>query len=395
MKVLIVLCDGMADLPIPSLGGRTPLQTARTPAMDRLARQGRVGLVRTVPEHMAPGSDVANLSVLGYDPARYYTGRSSLEALARGIDLGPGDVSWRANLVTLEGDGPFEDCVLTDFSGGEISDDLARPLLQAAAPLMVGFELCQGISYRNLLIARAGQTGTVATPPHDIQGRAIGPYLPGGTHGETFTRYMRQSYDLLRAHPLVKSGAAKANCLWFWGEGTAPRLPDFRSLRGLRGGVVCAVDLLKGIGRAAGMTVSVPPTATGGMVTDYAAKAEAARALFDRGCELVFLHIEAPDECGHHGDPAAKVRAIEAIDRDILDPLSRALAASGEPCRVLVLPDHPTPCAIRTHTADPVPFLLWDSESSAVGELPFTEDAAAHSTLRLASGPALMDLLLK
>lgn len=418
MKYLIILLDGMADWPIESLGGRTPLAVARTPNLDFLASRGIVGRVRTVPEGMAPGSDVANLAVLGYDPARYYTGRSSLEALARGIDLLPDDVSWRANLVTLTGEGPFETKILSDFSGGEIPDALAAPLLDAARPLVeqAGFALHQGISYRNLLLARGGSTGTITTPPHDIQGRPIGDYLPRGTCGAQFARLMAQSHEILSRHPLVLAGKTTANCLWFWGEGTAPQLPGFAALRGLRGGVVCAVDLIKGIARAAGMQVLVPPTATGGMVTDYAAKCEAAKALFAEGAELVFVHIEAPDECGHHNDPAAKIRAIEAIDRDIAGPLFDELTQKGEPFRLLALPDHPTPCAIGTHTAEPVPFLLYASPAAEAaqargpvpggsipgdltlpprGALAYTEAAAATSPLRLPSGEALMSLLLR
>ena len=322
-------------------------------------------------------------------------------------------MSWRANLVTLTGEGPFETKILSDFSGGEIPDALAAPLLDAARPLVeqAGFALHQGISYRNLLLARGGSTGTITTPPHDIQGRPIGDYLPRGTCGAQFARLMAQSHEILSRHPLVRTGKTTANCLWFWGEGTAPQLPGFAALRGLRGDVVCAVDLIKGIARAAGMQVLVPPTATGGMVTDYAAKCEAAKALFAEGAELVFVHIEAPDECGHHNDPAAKIRAIEAIDRDIVGPLFDELTQEGEPFRLLALPDHPTPCAIGTHTAEPVPFLLYASPAAEAaqaripvadaltlpprGALAYTEAAAATSPLRLPSGEALMSLLLR
>ncbi len=397
MKYIIVLCDGMADEPVEALSGQTPLQAARTPNMDALASRGTVGLLHTIPEGMAPGSDVANMSVLGYDPAKYYSGRSSLEALAQGVTLYPGDVSYRANLVTLTGEGPYETLTLADFSAGEIPRDEGRALIEALKPLALPLELSAGISYRNLLVRRGGQTGAALTPPHDIQGRCVAEYLPKGRYAQQLLDLQIQSRALLKDHPVnlrrLAEGKNPANSLWFWGEGTTPALPDFTALRGLRGGVVCAVDLIRGIGVAAGMRVVSPPTATGGMVTDYRAKAEAALGLLREDCDLVFIHIEAPDECGHHGDPVAKRTAIEQIDLHIVGFLRRAMEAAGEDWRMLVLPDHPTPVRIRTHTSDPVPFVLCDSRHPKEGPAAFSELTAAATGLYLPKGPDVMALM--
>ena len=385
----------MADEPLAALGGRTPLQAAHTPNMDRLAAQGTVGTVKTVPAGLQPGSDVANMSVLGYDPARYYTGRSSLEALSRGITLHPGDVSYRANLVTLSEDEPFSEKTLLDYSSGEIGNDDAAALIEALKPLTLPYELHTGISYRNLLLRRQGQTGALLTPPHDIQGRRIADYLPAGVGGEALTALIEKSHEFLKDHPVNRARRARgenpANALWFWGEGTTPALPQFEALRGKQGAVVCAVDLLKGIGTAAGMAVCVPEGATGAMVTNYAAKAEAALRFLREGRDFVFIHIEAPDECGHHGDAEAKREAIAQIDEKVVGFLCRELA--GEPFRMLVLPDHPTPVRLRTHTSDPVPFLLFDSERPAQGVSPFCEQTAARGVY-VPTGPELMGLFL-
>lgn len=395
MKYIVVLCDGMADEPVAALGGRTPLQAAHTPNMDRLAALGTVGTVKTVPAGLQPGSDVANMAVMGYDPARYYTGRSSLEALSRGITLHPGDVSYRANLVTLSEEEPFSEKTLPDFSAGEVSNEDAAALIEALKPLVLPLELYKGISYRNLMIRRQGETGAILTPPHDIQGRKIADYLPRGSYGAELTALIERSYELLHDHPVNRArkaqGKLPANALWFWGEGTTPALPQFSQLRGKSGAVVCAVDLLKGIGTAAGMAVRVPETATGGMVTDYAAKAQAALEFLREGRDFVFIHIEAPDECGHHGDAEAKREAIAQIDKKIVGFLCRELA--DEPFRMLVLPDHPTPVRLKTHSSDPVPFLLYDSERPAQGVDAFWEQTAAQG-LRLGSGPELMGLFL-
>ena len=395
MKYIVVLCDGMADEPLAALGGRTPLQAAHTPNMDRLAAQGTAGMVKTVPAGLQPGSDVANMSVLGYDPARYYTGRSSLEALARGITLHPGDVSYRANLVTLSEDEPFAEKRLLDYSSGEIPSREAAALIEALKPLALPFELHAGISYRNLMIRRQGQTGAILTPPHDVPGRRIAEYLPRGSCAEELTALIEKSNALLNAHPVNLARKARgenpANALWFWGEGTTPALPRFSALRGRSGAVVCAVDLLRGIGTAADMAVCVPEGATGGMVTDYSAKAEAALRFLRQGVDFVFIHIEAPDECGHHGDAEAKREAISQIDGKVVGFLCRELA--GEPFRMLILPDHPTPVRIRTHTSDPVPFLLWDSEAPVEGRTPFCEQTAAGGIF-VPSGPELMGLFL-
>ena len=395
MKYVVVLCDGMADEPLAVLDGRTPLQAAHTPNMDRLAAQGTVGTVKTVPAGLHPGSDVANMSVLGYDPARYYTGRSSLEALSQGILLKPGDVSYRANLVTLSEDEPFAEKTLIDYSSGEINNEDAAALIEAAKPLTLPFELHKGISYRNLMLRQQGQTGAILTPPHDIQGRRIAEYLPKGSCAAELTALIEKSYALLNDHPVNQARRARgerpANALWFWGEGTTPALPQFHELRHKSGAVVCAVDLLKGIGVAAGMDVCVPKGATGAMVTDYRAKAEAALNFLRQGSEFVFIHIEAPDECGHHGDAEAKREAIAQIDEKVVGRICREF--EGEPLRMMILPDHPTPVRLRTHTSDPVPFLIWDSTAPAAGVPAFTEQTAAGG-IRIGTGPELMGLFL-
>ncbi len=409
MKYIVILGDGMADYPVPELGNRTPLEAADKPNMDNLARRGLVGMARTIPEGMAPGSDAANMSVMGFQPAKYYSGRSPLEAVAMGIELGRSDVTYRTNLVTLADstgalagpEGQFSQCTMLDYSAGEISTEESKQLIESLQPLFAvhGLELCAGISYRHCAIRRNGETGALLTPPHDISGRCIEAYLPKGSYENELRRLMVEASAILQQHPVnqkrIAEGRHPANAVWFWGEGTKPSFASFESLYGKKGGVVCAVDLIRGLGRCAGMRVLTPKGATGSMVTDYRAKGEAALQLLHEGCDLVYIHIEAPDECGHQGNAAAKIRAIEGIDRDVLGQLMQALDREGEDYRILLCPDHPTPVSIRTHTAEPIPFVLYDSRRAEAGTPRYTEACAEQTGLFLEEGPLLMRRLLE
>lgn len=401
MKYIIVLGDGMADVPLPRLEGKTPLQAAVKPYMDYLAAHGAVGMVRTVPQGMPPGSDTANMSVMGFDPRVYYSGRSPLEAVALGIDVGPQDVTFRTNLVCLSEEADFSRRTMIDFSAGEITTPEAAALIRDLQPVFSDedLDLYPGISYRHCLVKRSGQTGTVLTPPHDITGKPIRDCLPGGRYGQRLLKLMQQAADLLQEHPINRDRRARglnpANAVWFWGEGTKPRLDSLQHLYGIQGGVVCAVDLIKGLGMCAGMRTVEVPGATGGMVTNYRGKAEAALELLGDGCDLVYIHIEAPDECGHHGDAAAKVAAIEAIDRDIVGHLMERLDAQGEDYRMLLTPDHPTPVPLMTHTGDPVPFVLYDKKGCRGPHAPvYSEQAAGETGWFLPEGPMLMKHLI-
>ena len=416
MKYLVLLGDGMADWPVPALGGRTPLDAAAHPHMDFLARNAICGLARTVPEGMPPGSDTANLSVFGYDPEVYYSGRSPLEAVNMGIDLGLKDVTYRANTVTLTGD-TLESAVMADYSAGELPSaeshvliaDLARELFgqdggrtQGSAPTALARqgsrELYPGVSYRHCLVLRDAEDGALLTPPHDISGRPVGDFLPKGRNAELLRGLMERSFAFLRRHPLnldrEKRGLNPANCLWFWGEGRKPALPSFPEKYGIRGGVISAVDLLHGIGRCAGLvSIPVDGVITGNWHTDFAAKARAAAAAFDE-MDFVYLHIEAPDECGHHGELREKIWSIEQIDAQVLGPILTALRARDEDFAVLLMPDHPTPMATRTHAPDPVPFALYDSRRRAHGAERFTEACCAASGLFVPRACTLMDHLM-
>lgn len=401
MKYVIVLGDGMADTPVPSLGGKTPLEAADKPHMDALAQRGVVGMVQTVPEGMPPGSDAANMSVLGFDPKRYYSGRSPLEAVALGVSLRPDDVTYRTNLVTLSDEPLLRDRTMLDYAAGEISSDESARLIGALQPLFSrhGLELFQGISYRHCAVRRRGRTGALLTPPHDITGRPVAAYLPKGEYAEELTVTLERASAVLRNHPVNRAREAKglrpANAVWFWGEGTKPRFDAFERLYGVKGGVVCAVDLLRGLGLCAGMRVVTPAGATGAMTTNYRGKADAALKLLREDCDLVYVHVEAPDECGHQGDARAKIAAIEAIDRDVVGHITQELRAQGEDFRLLLTPDHPTPLAIRTHTGDPVPFVIFDSRRAARGTPRYTEALARETGLFLPEGPLLMRRLLE
>ena len=385
-KRVLLVPDGMADEPQAALGGRTPLEAAHTPCMDGLARGGVVGLVRTIPVGMAPGSDIGNLSVLGYDPAAVFSGRSPLEAVNI-VDLAPDDVSYRCNLVTIAGG------LLTDNTAGHIANDDAHACFAALREALDDeeFAFYPGVTYRGLLVWHGGELVS-CTPPHDILDRPAADYLPGMAAGVGDTPPAAKLADLQRRADDVLAGVRPATNAWFWGEGRRPDMPRFKDLYGLSGAVVGAVDLVRGIGRLAGLDVVDVPGATGDLDTDYGAKARAAvKALADH--DLVWVHVEAPDEAGHMGDVDEKVRAIERVDAEVLAPI---LGASPRPA-VMVLPDHYTPVATRTHADPPVPFVISEPQpgSGGGGAMTFGESEAADTGLVVESGAALMRLFLE
>lgn len=364
MKYIVVLGDGMADRPVDALGGKTPLEAAVTPVMDALASKGTLGTVQNVPAGMAPGSDVANLSVLGYDPTANYSGRSPLEALSVGVAMDDDDVIFRSNLVTLTENQPYDQKIILDHSSGEISTADADVLMDAIRAEFNSdrFRFYTGTSYRHILVWKQGRISPLE-PPHDHLGHAIGPYLP---QEAVLREMMERSYEILNNHPLnlarAAAGKHKANSLWFWGAGTKPQVQNFREKTGLTGAMISAVDLLKGIAVGAGMRVYNVPGATGSIDTNFEGKAQAAvDALLKDGCDFAYIHVEAPDEMGHQGRIQDKVKSIEYLDSRLIAPIKAAMEAAGEDYRMLILPDHPTPLAIRTHTADPVPYLIYDS----------------------------------
>lgn len=409
MKYIVILCDGMADEPLDKLAGKTPLEAARTPNMDRLAKSAEIGMVRTVPEGMAPGSDTANLSVIGYDPRKYYSGRSPLEALSIGADMGQDDVSFRCNLVTLsEGEERYEDHTILDHSSGEISTEDAAVLIEALKNEFAhgsaserpcyasGYTFYVGTSYRHLLIQNNGKVVDL-TAPHDILTKRIGDYLPSDP---VLRDMMVRSYDILKDHPInVKrraEGKNPANSAWFWGAGTRPALTSFEEKNGVKGAMISAVDLLKGIAVGAGMHNIIVEGANGGLHTNYRGKGQAAvKALTEDGYDFVYVHIEAPDEMGHQGSAEDKIKAIEYIDDQVVGPVAEALREAGADFRMLILPDHPTPVRVRTHTSDPVPYLLYDSTKPAEGCSTYCEKTGQESGRILEEGYRLIDYLLE
>lgn len=399
MKYIVILCDGMADKPLEELGGKTPLEAARTANMDRLAEKAEIGMVRTVPDGMAPGSDTANLSVIGYDPKKYYSGRSPLEALSIGAEMGDKDVSFRCNLVTLsEEENSYEERVILDHSSGEIPTEEAAVLLDALKKGLEreGYAFYTGTSYRHLLIQKEGKVVEL-TAPHDILTRRIGEYLP---KDQVLREMMVRSYDILKDHPINvqrrKEGKNPANSAWFWGAGTRPALTSFEEKNGVKGAMISAVDLLKGIAVGAGMHNIIVEGANGGLHTNYAGKAQAAvKALTEDGFDFVYVHIEAPDEMGHQGSAENKIKAIEYIDDQVVGPVAEALRAAGTDFRMLILPDHPTPVRVRTHTSDPVPYLLYDSTKAEEGSGTYCEKTGWKSRKMLEEGYRLIDHLLE
>lgn len=399
MKYLVVLGDGMADEPIEALGGKTPLAYADTPNLDRLSKKSEIGMVHTIPDGMKPGSDTANLSVIGYDPKIYYSGRSPLEALSIGVPMKDTDIALRCNIVTIsEKDVPFEEQTIIDHSSSEISTEDCAVLLKAVADALADdeFSFYVGTSYRHCLIWNHGSVIDL-TPPHDVLGQVIGQYLP---KEEKFRRMMKKSYEILVNHPLnqerKKQGLNPANCCWFWGAGTKPALTSFEEKTGKKGMMVSAVDLLKGIAVGAGMGVAHVEGANGGLHTNYEGKVEAAvKALTEDGYDFAYIHVEAPDEMGHQGSVEKKVQAIHYLDTRVIGPVTEQLRASGEDFRLLVLPDHPTPIRVRTHTADNVPFLLYDSTDEKDNKWNYNEQEARESGRLVAKGHELIDILFE
>lgn len=398
MKYVIVLGDGMADEPIEILEGKTPLAYAKTPEMDRLSGLSEIGMVHTIPNGMKPGSDTANLSVLGYDPQKYYSGRSPLEALSIGVPMEDTDIAIRCNIVTLsEDDVPFEKRTIIDHSSDEISTEDCAVLLDAVRKELENdiYRFYVGTSYRHCLIWKNGQVVEL-TPPHDVLAQVIEPHLP---KDKALYNLMKKSYDILVNHPINIERKAKglnpANCCWFWGAGTKPMLSSFEEKTGKRGMMVSAVDLLKGIAVGAGMGVAKVEGANGGLHTNYEGKTQAAlQALLNEGYDFAYIHLEAPDEMGHQGSVERKVQAIEYLDERVVKPLTDALDKSGVEYRLLILPDHPTPIRVRTHTSDSVPYLLYDSSKPLEHDWKYNEAEAAQSGHFFAKGHTLIDYLL-
>ena len=405
MKYITVLYDGMADLPVPALGGKTPMQAAKKPRFDAMGKDGEVGMVRTVSAGMSPGSDVANLSVLGYDPKRYYTGRSPLEAVNIGVPMGENDLTLRCNLVTLSEDEPFDKKKMLDYSGGEITTEEAAQLIQAVEERMgnMTFSFYAGVQYRHCLLWRgaAGLAQRLAplTPPHDISGQVVTDHLPSARAAAPLLHMMQASYELLRKHPVnlarAAQGNAPANCIWLWGEGTSPSLPAFEEMTGKKGSVISAVDLLGGIGTLAGMRTPKVEGATGWIDTNYEGKARAAVEELQNGQDFVFVHFEASDEAGHRGDVAAKVRAIELIDERVW-PILQEYLDTLDDYAVMILPDHPTPLSTKTHSNSPVPYMIyrkaWAGSGRGVGCV--CEESAEAAGNMVDFGPDLMKRFL-
>jgi len=396
MKYLVMLCDGMADYPIESLGGKTPLEAAETPCMDKLAQTARVGLVKTVADGMKPGSDVANLSVLGYDPKIYYTGRSPLEAGSIGIDMKKTDVSLRCNLVTVTDEENYADKTILDYCADDISTEDAEILIKFLAEKLDNdeFKFYSGVSYRHCLIWNNGtlDLGNI-TPPHDITGKPVKDYVPTHPNAAKLYELMQKSYTLLKDHPLnkarIEKGLRPANSIWLWGEGVRANLDDFKEKFGLKASMISAVDLLKGIGKFSNMNVVDVKGATGYIDTNFEGKAQAAINEFKNGQDFVYIHVEAPDECGHRNETENKVKSISLIDKLVLAPVVAELEKMGD-FRVLVTPDHATPLSLKTHTNDPIPFFIYDSTKKYDGVNGFCEKTAEATGWYIENGFTIM-----
>ncbi len=399
MKYVVVLGDGMADEPIEALGGKTPLAYAKTPMMDKLSKLSEIGMVHTIPDGMKPGSDTANLSVMGYDPKKYYSGRSPLEALSIGVPMKDTDVAIRCNIVTIsEENVPFEEKTIIDHSSSEISTEDCAVLLQEVMKELANetYQFYVGTSYRHCLIWDQGSVVEL-TPPHDVLGQVIGQHLP---QDEALREMMRKSYDILVNHPInierKKKGLNPANCCWFWGAGTKPMLDSFEEKTGKKGMMVSAVDLLKGIAVGAGMGTVEVEGANGGLHTNYAGKVDAAaKALLEEDYDFVYIHVEAPDEMGHQGSMERKVQAIEYLDEKVIGPMVEKLEQAGVDFRMLVLPDHPTPIRVRTHTSENVPYMLYDSTNKQNNAWNYNEAEALKSGNLEPVGHQLIEKLLE
>ena len=391
MKYLFIVGDGMADEPIPELGGKTPLEAARTPNMDSLARGGLVGMCRTIPDGLPPGSDVANLSILGFDPVRYYTGRGPLEAVSIGIELGKEDCAFRCNLVNIANG------VMVDFSSGHISTEEGGKIVDKLNESFGGEEVRfhRGVGYRHICVIKGDYRRLACTPPHDITGKKVADHLPNGDGAKTALKLMEDSRPVLASSPVngerVLQGKTPATQIWLWGQGYRPELPSFGARFGVSGSVITAVDLIKGIGMLAGLEVITVPGATGFVDTNYEGKADAAvRSL--RSKDFVFIHVEAPDEAGHIGDTVLKIKAIEDLDMRLLGGV---LAAMRGDFRILLMPDHPTPIRIKTHSSQPVPFALYGAGVERNGVKSYDERAASRAGLFIEKGHEIIELLFR
>lgn len=396
MKYAVLIGDGMADYPIDKLGGKTILQAARTPAMDYIASHGKNGLAKTISDGFPPGSDVANMSILGYDPAVYYSGRAPLEAASMGVILAADDVAFRCNLITIEYGR------IKDYSAGHISSEEAKILIETLDTELSTEELSfyPGISYRHLMVARKNLgIDTECTPPHDITGEKFEEYLPGGKDGDFFSDLIKASMVVLELHPVnlkrVEEGKNPASSIWVWGQGYAPKFTPFQELYGKTGAIISAVDLLKGIGIYAGLDVIEVQGATGYLDTNYEGKISAAiEALKTK--DLVFVHVEAPDEAGHEGSIDKKLKAVEDFDNQIVAPMLRHARASDEPFTILIMPDHPTPISLKTHTRDPIPFAIYRTDKTdSDGTEAFDEESAKKGSLGLVNASDLIGMLVK
>ena len=401
MKYVVILGDGMSDYPQKELNNFTPLELAKKPFIDGLIKNSLMGKCKTVPSGMKPGSDVANLSVLGYNVKECYTGRSPLEAASIGIVLKDTDVTLRANLVTVSNEEIYEDKTMIDYSAGEISTLEAKELIAYLKEHLDSeeFKLYAGISYRHCLVIDNGELINELTPPHDITGKKVLGHLPTSKTGLKYLGLMKKSYELLKGHPInlerIKNGKNPANSLWFWGEGTKPNLQNFEERYGLKGGMISAVDLLKGIAKINGMKVIEVEGATGNYDTNFMGKAQACINALKSGLDFVYVHMEAPDECGHHGDAKNKIYSIEKIDEVVLKVVS-GLKELGEDYKILICPDHPTPLNIKTHASDPVPFVIYDSRNVySCKESAYTEKCAENTGVMVESGEELMKIFLE
>jgi len=398
MKHVVILLDGAADTPVQELGGKTPLEVAKKPMIDKLAALGEMGMVTTVPENLPPGSDVANLAVFGYDPQVYYTGRSPLEALSMGVHLELTDTTFRTNVVTLSEDEPYEEKTMIDYSSDEITTEESSQLIAAVNEALrtEEYEFFSGISYRHLMVWHNKENNFSLTPPHDISDRKVTEYLPKDA---VLLNLMKKSYEILKDHPVniarKERGLRPANSIWIWGNGTKPNLKTFAELYGIKGSVVSAVDLIKGIGVGAGLNNIDVIGATGNVHTNFDGKAEAAVAELKDGADFVYVHLEAPDEAGHRHEIDNKVKAIGLIDEKIVSPIVNYLESTGEDFSMLLMPDHPTPLAIRTHTSDPVPYILYRSNACSEDKnTSYTEANAKATGIVVEHGYTLMSKLL-
>ncbi|MCX7708565.1 MAG: cofactor-independent phosphoglycerate mutase [Clostridia bacterium] len=401
MKYVVILGDGMADVPVPQLDNKTPLQYAKKPNIDYLAQHGEVGLVKTVPDGIPPGSDAANLSVMGYNPKLYYTGRSPLEAVSMGIELSDTDIAMRCNLVTLSDHPDYSQKVMLDYSSDEISSEEASQLIEEVNRYFKkgALEFFPGISYRHCLVWRNGPLGYKLTPPHDILERQIGQYLPQGENSQILLDMMVKSYEFLKDHPVNKARIAKglkpANSIWLWGEGKRPAIPKFCDKYQLKGSVISAVDLIKGIGICAGLRSIDVEGATGNIHTNFSGKAEAVLQELESGQDFVYVHIEAPDECGHRQEIENKAKSIEMIDDQVVRIILKGLEKYPD-YKVMVLPDHPTPLALRTHTSDPVPYIIYQkTNEKASGVKGYDEFQAKDTGILINDGYTLMDYFIQ